>query len=268
VQILKILLYPTVSYCLTQANSVYSSGTGIINNQDPLFVDAANGDFRVHLGSPCIDMGDGATGNSANTTTSDLAGNTRFNGVIDMGAYESTGAVLPVELLYFYGKKAENGVLLSWETATEINNDYFDVEWSTDGISFEKIGQVKGAGTTMENQSYEFLHQNPVTGNNYYRLKQVDFDGKFEYSNIVMVNYQLSTVDYPLNIYPNPVRYSLTIENGQGTAIIYNALGQLIQQVNIDASKLQLDVSELPQGIYTIHIRKTNGENVTKQFVK
>ena len=71
-----------------------------------------------------------------------------------------------------------------------------------------------------------------------------------------------------LNIYPNPVRYSLTIENGQGTAIIYNALGQLIQQVDIDASKVQLDVSELPQGIYTIHIRKTNGENVTKQFVK
>ena len=105
----------------------------------------------------------------------------------------------------------------------------------------------------------------------YYRLKQVDFDdpeSSGEYSNIVMVNYQLSTVDYPLNIYPNPVRYSLTIENGQGTAIIYNALGQLIQQVNIDASKIQFDVSELPQGIYTIYIRKTNGESITKQFVK
>jgi hypothetical protein len=79
---------PTVSYCLTQENSLYSSGTGIINNQDPLFVDAANGDFSLQTGSPCIDMGDGAIGNSANTTTSDLAGNARFNGVIDMGAYE------------------------------------------------------------------------------------------------------------------------------------------------------------------------------------
>jgi hypothetical protein len=82
-------------------------------------------------------------------------------------------------LLYFYGKKAENGVLLSWETATEINNDYFDVEWSMDGISFEKIGQVQGAGTTAEIQLHEFLHKKPVNGNNYYRLKQVDFDEKF-----------------------------------------------------------------------------------------
>jgi len=165
-------------------------------------------------------------------------------------------------LLYFYGKKAENGVLLSWETATEINNDYFDVEWSMDGISFEKIGQVQGAGMTAEIQLHEFLHEKPVNRNNYYRLKQVDFDEKFEYSNIVFLTIK------PLNIYPNPVRYSLTIENGQGTAIIYNALGQLIQQVNIDASKIQFDVSELPQGIYTIYIRKTNGESITKQFVK
>ena len=90
----------------------------------------------------------------------------------------------------------------------------------------------------------------------------------FEYSNIVNIQTIESSNPQTINIYPNPVTDELTIENGQGTAIIYNALGQSVQEVNIDASKVQLKVSELPQGIYTIHIHKTNGESITKQFVK
>jgi hypothetical protein len=90
------------------------------------------------------------------------------------------------------------------------------------------------------------------------------------FKSTVIVNIQTieSSKYQNINIYPNPVTDELTIENGQGTAIIYNAVGQSVQEVDIDASKVQLNVSELPQGIYTIHIRKTNGESITKQFVK
>lgn len=103
--------------------------------------------------------------------------------------------VLPVELLYFAAHKTENGVLINWETASEFNNDYFDVEWKIGGNQFEKIGRVKGAGTTTEIQYYEFLHDlDQVDIENgsatfYYRLKQMDFDGAFEYSDIASVQY-------------------------------------------------------------------------------
>ena len=68
-----------------------------------------------------------------------------------------SGVSLPVELLYFYGEKEGKNVRLDWQTATELNNSHFDVEWSTDGIVFEKIGEVAGAGTTNEVQFYDFL---------------------------------------------------------------------------------------------------------------
>ncbi len=191
---------PTITNSLIEGgSSSWNSSFGIDGGNnldiDPLFMNAINGNISLQTGSPAIDMGDAISGSSANTTVLDLARNPRFNGVIDMGAYEYDAAQLPVELLYFYVEKATNGALLSWETATEINNDYFDVEWSTDGINFESIGQVQGAGTTTEVQSYEFLHDNPVNGNNYYRLKQMDFDEVFEYSNIVLLNYQLSIIN-------------------------------------------------------------------------
>jgi hypothetical protein len=179
-----------------------------------------------------------------------------------------TGVVLPVELSYFKGENTTAGNLLTWQTASEENNEGFDIQRSADGKNWEILDFVAGNGMTLETQNYTFTDDAPLAGVNYYRLKQVDFDGQFEYSNIVNIQTIESSKHQTINIYPNPVTDELTIENGQGTAIIYNAVGQSVQEVDIDASKVQLTVSELPQGIYTIHIRKTNGESITKQFVK
>ncbi|MFT5913209.1 MAG: hypothetical protein ACI9XO_004756 [Paraglaciecola sp.] len=179
-----------------------------------------------------------------------------------------SSVVLPVELSYFKGENTTAGNLLTWQTASEENNEGFDIQRSADGENWETIYFAAGNGTTLETQNYTFTDDAPLSGVNYYRLKQVDFDGQFEYSNIVNIQTIESSNHQNINIYPNPVTDELTIENGQGTAIIYNAVGQSVQEVNIDASKIQLTVSELPQGIYTIHIRKTNGESITKQFVK
>ena len=165
--------------------------------------------------------------------------------------------VLPVELLYFYAEKQNENVLLNWETATEINNNYFDVEWSINGIDFQKIGQVQGAGTSYSIHLYDFLHTSPAQGLNYYRLKQVDFDGKFEYSRVLNIDYQLKDIDY--RIFPNPASDYITIENALADEVvqIFSSNGQLVKSIQIPNIQCQIPVHDLPKGTYFIKIGTT-----------
>ena len=176
--------------------------------------------------------------------------------------------VLPVELLYFYGELQDGNVFLSWETATEMDNDFFDVEWSVDGVHFEKIGQVQGGGTTNEPQSYNFLHRECVIGENYYRLRQVDlpagqagFDGKFEYTNTINILIeQLKNIS--INIYPNPATSYLVIESDyNGVAQLFSVSGQLVFEKNL-LNNANWDISSLPKGTYFMKI-----ENVVKRIL-
>ncbi len=177
----------------------------------------------------------------------------------------SDANVLPVELLYFYGEKVENGVLLSWETATEINNDYFDVEYSLDGINFEKIGRVQGAGTTTENQLYEFLH-NPSKDvamqrlYDYYRLKQVDLGGKYEYTNIVLITIQQSN-NSTIKLFPNPTSdfINIKIDDSQIGEIklqIIDIRGRILKEYPLETTNNQYSVTSLPAGTYFVRIGK------------
>jgi hypothetical protein len=111
-----------------------------------------------------------------------LSGMTSFSKFTVNGANPS-GTGLPVKLFYFTGKKVENYSQLDWATAIEIDNEKFVVERSGDGVHFEAIGSVKGAGNTTVRQDYQWLDKTPLSGWNYYRLKQVDFDGDIEYTN-------------------------------------------------------------------------------------
>ena len=192
----------------------------------------------------------------------------------DFGIYHqkyTIAGALPVELLTFTGRKVTEETLLEWQTATEINNDYFDIEWSTDGLEFSKIGQVKGTGTTDEVQSYDFLHTTPANGINYYRLKQVDFDRIYEYSDVLNIKYRISPepnsgqVKIQYLIYPNPTSNQITIkttEEMNTVAMIYNQSGQLVKQFTIQANRTQQDISELAGGSYVLKIG-----NLTKQLV-
>jgi hypothetical protein len=113
---------------------------------------------------------------------------------------------LPVELLYFNTSQSDDGVRLTWATASELNNDYFQVEYSSDGLIYEPIEYIQGAGDSNQIINYQI---NVPHGNGYYRLKQVDFDGSYEYSNIKY--YGLSkvaekTIIDRYNIFGNPVR--------------------------------------------------------------
>jgi len=94
---------------------------------------------------------------------------------------------------------------LDWRTASEINNDYFTIERSVDGVNFEIIDIINGAGNSNNILHYETIDSNPLEGVSYYRLKQTDYDGQFEYSSIVSVRNHEETISQEINVYPNPV---------------------------------------------------------------
>ncbi|RAU81474.1 T9SS type A sorting domain-containing protein [Pontibacter arcticus] len=124
---------------------------------------------------------------------------------------------LPVELISFEGKASAAGIALEWSTASEKDNSHFEVERSADGQAFEQIGKVNGNGNSSVKRRYNFTDNNPASDLNYYRLKQVDFDGKSEYSKVITVTADvLASSELSINLAPNPC------ENGDCSAIIAN----------------------------------------------
>ena len=177
------------------------------------------------------------------------------------------GTILPVELSSFSGLSTGDGNLLRWATATEQNNQGFEIERSLNSEDWEIIDFVEGSGTTNEEQYYEYLDGNIISTENYYRLKQIDFDRSFEYSNtIVIANEQVLTKS--LSIFPNPVSDNLNIVNGQGLARVTNMLGQLVLEKNIVNENASLNVSSLSSGQYILVIQKDDGNVISQQFSK
>lgn len=116
---------------------------------------------------------------------------------------------LPVAWLYMNVAQELNYSKINWATATEINNDYFEILRSNDGINYQVIGKVKGNGNTTQNSYYDFIDQHPINGVNYYQIKQVDKDKKYSYSTIEYVYYGLNWTLDDIAIYPNPVASNL-----------------------------------------------------------
>ncbi len=165
--------------------------------------------------------------------------------------------VLPVELTNFTAEVQGNTVLLKWETASELNNEGFQVERSKDGQNWEILDFVKGAGTTIETQRYKYSDENPLNTTNYYRLKQIDSDGAYDYSKIVVA--QMLTKSTDLHVFPNPantlIEYQLsnTLIDEEHTISVYDWSGRLVREYQQSADGLQaIDISDLYAGTYTI----------------
>lgn len=164
---------------------------------------------------------------------------------------------VPVELMSFEAFVLENKVTLTWQTATEINNSHFEIERSIDGVEYEKIGQIEGNGSTLETQLYEFTDDIPAKGRNYYRLKQVDFDGQFEYSDVIIIDYNK---EVSVIIAPNPItqngRLNIQMEQlDQVDFILYDMTGKVIKVYHvIDRNGIQLH--DLSSGMYIYQIRQ------------
>ena len=218
--------------------------------------------------TPCTDAASAATGRfihleqERTKLRADATGWAKVSTALE----NLVSCVLPVELNSFNAILKENQVLLNWQTASEINNHGFEIERSFDGKNWKNIGFVQGNRTTTDLFNYSFNDKKPLVGVNYYRLKQLDFDGKFEYSKTIAI--ELSMKKDELRIFPNPIRDELNIANGEGQAMIYNMLGQQLRAFSITNAQFLINLSDLAEGQYMLHIQKEDGRVIVKRFVK
>lgn len=166
-------------------------------------IDASQTDLRVaHFnGTKWVDEGANAVnGGTSGFVTSDTVSS--FS-PFTFGSLGLSNDPLPIELLSFDASPNGNEVNITWQTATESNNNYFLVEKTKDGKTFEKVANIKGAGNNFESRNYSAIDLHPYEGLSYYRLKQVDYDGSVYYSNLVKINY-LKQKPFYVTIQPNP----------------------------------------------------------------
>ncbi len=173
-----------------------------------------------------------------------------------------TGGVLPVELVRFSGSYEDDKVSLSWATASELNNEGFDVQRSASGIEWNSIGFVSGQGTTFDTQEYSFEDLKPESELSYYRLKQVDFDGIYEFSKVLSI--KTDVIYEEPKLFPNPITDNkinlhlelLLEENIQ--IIITDQSGKRIRRSDYLGFKgtniLALPTSDLPTGAYFVQL--------------
>ncbi|WP_293299250.1 T9SS type A sorting domain-containing protein [Pedobacter sp. UBA4863] len=248
---------PVVSYSLVQGSTDITNGN-IDGNTNPDFVDASNGDYSLKNTSPLINKGsntyfDAGQTPDLNAITTDLAGNTRIIGTaIDLGAYEYQ-TPLPVTLINFIAKADGNRTKLIWQTAAETNNALFVVYRSSNGTDFIAIDQKAGLGTSATGGNYLLYDSSPLNGTSYYKLVQVDNDGKETDLGIRSLNFSLSA--FSPQLYPNPTKDKIYLDtDANDTYTLLNSVGQKLRTGNATALRNGLDVSELPAGLYLITI--------------
>lgn len=171
--------------------------------------------------------------------------------------------ILPVELISFTGHEADEAVQLDWQTASELNNAGFEIQRMALNGTWETIGFVAGAGTTQHTQHYTYLDRLAPNGDNYYRLKQIDYDGQFEYSQVVHVRLDSEAA---FSFYPNPATDYLRFSGLPGTATpveIWDVEGKLRIAGTLNAQENFLNVQDLIPGFYMVRIG--NSEQQARQ---
>ncbi|ALD20590.1 hypothetical protein AM218_04340 [Hymenobacter sp. DG25A] len=175
--------------------------------------------------------------------------------------------ILPVQLANFTAKLNNKRVDLNWVTASEKNSKAFEVERSADGINFQKLQSVAGQGNTTTRHEYASVDAQPLVGVSYYRLKQVDTDGKFAYSGVVTVN---NVGNGGVAMYPNPVRDQLMIQlpgNTKGAVVTVSDLTGRVQFTKTLSTEGRLNMNSLKPGIYVVTV-VNGGQRFTQKIVK
>jgi len=193
------------------------------------------------------------------------------------GLWQRDISQVPVELTSFTVSASEGDIHLTWSTATETNNSGFEIIRSAnEDDKWTKISFVIGHGTTTEPHTYSYVDEN-IYGNLRYKLKQIDYDGNFQFSNIVEIN-SLASLSFDLKQnYPNPVNPSTTINwqlpvGSRQTLIIYDVLGNEVTTL-VDGYKpagsyqIEFDASSLPSGIYFYKLQSDNYVKTKKMIL-
>ena len=263
----------TSTYSLLKGEN--PSGTGNVDattlTADDVFNDYANGDYTLKNSSPAVNAGSNALFVGLDANTKDLAGNPRVydyagEGIIDLGAYEYQGAPLPIQLLTFTAQKQNTTALLKWTTATEQNNHGFEIQRSTDGkhwTSLTFVPSQANGGNSLSALQYSYSDDTPTKSVNYYRLKQIDRNGSYEYSIIRSVSFDGGRA---INVYPNPATVQVTVTGLQKEdhITLVDGLGNKVRQYESDGEEMTVMMDQLQRGIYYIVV--INGDTAVATF--
>jgi hypothetical protein len=227
---------------------------------------------------------DGAN-NGTNTTVHPInGGNTRNDLVISIESLRGFSrftlgypdATLPIELKNFSGETNNTVNHLKWITQSELSSSHFEIESSIDAVNFEKIGRVNAMGISNEAKQYNFNDVNPVKGINYYRLKMVDMDGTYEYSNTLALEIQGKETTFVF--FPNPtsdvVSYQFEAESNESLQMeLINAFGQLIfsqtKTARTGTNSISINMVDLAPGAYTVRVKHiSTGVTHTEKIIK
>ena len=188
------------------------------------------------------------------------------NGANYKASFTVTPTTLPVSLDTFNAKTAGSLISLDWVTAAETDNAQFAVERSADAVAFTSLGIVTGKGTTTMRHAYQFIDEAPLAGINYYRLKQIDLDGRFSYS---PTRAAILRTNGELTLLGNPVATDLTVTGllpGSATEL-RDVAGQLRFQQTATDNRMQVDVRQLPAGTYLLRVVEPTGVQVKRVLV-
>lgn len=193
---------------------------------------------------------------------------------------ESPAAPLPVDLLSFDAILNDNGIELNWATASELNNDYFELERSVDGIAFEVIAKIDGHGTTNTLNNYSHLDTEPYFGVSYYRLVQIDYDGTYAIYNPIAIDNDQFRSGLELTLFPNPTdEYNINVrvasgdENSPVLLAIYDVMGHLVHSerlepaLGISTHAIRAN-SRLDAGVYQVVIQQANNQQIQRLIIK
>jgi hypothetical protein len=262
---------------MLEANTLYTLGL-VLDIQNPGATYSDHASFWQYNYGAILLIEDGSDFNAYYHTINDRY--THFNqpyylkmckaSFATLGTLAVVTGEIPVELVSFSGSPKPNGVQLDWITASEINNYGFEIQRSVDGTEFATIGFVNGVGTSTERIYYTFFDDINLLNQSvlYYRLKQVDFDGTFSYSNIINIEISIAS-DYSLaQNYPNPFNPTTRIEysipsDGFVDLSIYDVMGSKVatlvsEQKSAGSHFLMFDASLIPSGVYFYTL--TSGE--------
>ncbi|MCZ2393686.1 MAG: T9SS type A sorting domain-containing protein [Chitinophagales bacterium] len=231
----------------------------------------------VYIGHLLSSLPYGGIGNMMGTHFVEVAWNGFSGGGIAVRVSPDID-VLPITLVHFTGTLIEDKVLLSWETASELNNDYFIVEKSTDAQNWTAIGNVKGHGTTSDPHQYQLWDNEPYSGVNYYRLKQVDFDATHHYSRIIQVELNVAKAGEGfVSLHPNPtdgpLEATIISKTNQHVNIrILDMNGKVMGNKEVDlaagVNRVKLSLGDYPAATYIISFTDINGKEFDAKVVK
>lgn len=187
-----------------------------------------------------------------------------------------TPAPLPVTLASFGAAARGTGVALNWTTASELNSASFEVQRGTDGVQFKSIGTVLAAGNSQTVKAYQYFDAAPVRPTSYYRLKQVDLDGRETYGPVAVVRLTGTATLLPLTIYPNPVADQATLQwdaptAGPGRWTLLSVTGQVVRQGAFEshqgANSQFIDLRSCAAGSYVLSVEAA-GQPLQRQLVQ